>query len=131
MCVFDTILPVRKKVFDKWFYSSVPPIGKFLQVYVKGDGIVVVPLLLILLITGFISLKLMMIAFLVFFSIRQLGEMVYWIARQLASPTYRPYDFGFSNLNTKAVYILYQLFAIAGATIGVTAIIYILYFYSA
>jgi len=121
-------MPMRKKIIDKWFYSNVHPLLKLFQVFVKGDGLVILPLFLILLILGFFNTRLMVIAFLVFFSIRQLGEMMYWIIRQLSKPTYRPDDFGLTNLNTKAVYILYQLFAIVGATVGITLLIYVLLF---
>lgn len=113
---------------SRWFYSNVHPLVKFFQIYVKGDGLVILPLFAILLTIGYFNTRLFIVAMLVFITLRHIGEMMYWIARQFSEPDYRPDDFGFKNLNTKAIYILYQLFAIAGATISSTLLIYVLFF---
>lgn len=119
---------MKDKIINKWFYSNAPVLAKFLLVYVKGDALVIVPLLIALLFVGFFNIKLGIIALLVFVAIRQIGEMVYWIARQFSEKTYRPNDFGLTKLDTNAIYILYQLFAIVSASIAITLLIYVLFF---
>ncbi len=119
---------MKKEINNSWFYSNVHPFFKLLQVFIKGDSLVVIPVLFMLLFFGLINIRLMILAFLVFFTLRQVGEMMYWIMRQFSTPTYRPYDFGLIKLDNNAVYILYQLCSIAGATFGMTLIIYMLFF---
>jgi|SRR3989344_4970433 len=115
----------RKALLNQWFFSDVPKWVKFFQIYIKGDSLVVLPLLIILVLLGFIDARLMIIVFAVFFSLRQMGEMIYWIHRQFYNTGYRPYDFGFKNLSNKAIYVIYQLLSLSGATIGISLLIYV------
>lgn len=59
-------------------------------------------------------------------TIRFLGEMIYWFSHQFNIRKYRPYDFGFTNLDNHAIYILYQTFSVAGVVLGVGIIFFVL-----
>ena len=59
----------------------------------------------------------------VFTAVRHLGEMIYWFEHQFYERKYRPYDFGFKNLDNNAIYILYQTLAIMGTTIGIGIVV--------
>jgi|SRR3989344_53422 len=117
----------RKALLNQWFFSDVPAWVKFLQIYIKGDSLIVLPLLIFFLLLGFINLRWAIIVFAIFFSIRQIGEMVYWIHRQFFNTGYRPYDFGFTKLSNKAIYVIYQLLSLIGATLGISLLVYELF----
>jgi hypothetical protein len=69
-------------------------------------------------------LKFMVIMVGVYIAVRSLGEMIYWFSHQFYERKYRPFDFGFKNLDNHAIYIIYQTFAIVGMVIGIGIIIY-------
>lgn len=119
-----------KKLFtinNKWFFTELPPVFKLFSFFVRGDTLVLLPLLLIILFLGFISLKFMFVMIGVYIAVRNFGEMIYWFAHQFHERKYRPYDFGFKNLDNHAVYIIYQTMSIFGAVSGLGLILYILY----
>jgi hypothetical protein len=96
---------------------------KLMLVYIKGDMIVLLPLLVLILLTGFISLKFMTILLGSYIAIRQFGEMMYWFHHQFGSRQYRPHDFGFKHLDNHAMYILYQTLATAGLMFGIAIMV--------
>ncbi len=104
---------------NKLFYEPVHPLFRILQIYVKGDALVIGPFLIAIFLIGMLySWPLCAFIVSVFYAIRQLGEMVFWLFQQFHDHTYRPYDFGLSLLNTHSIYILYQVSACVQATIG-------------
>lgn len=118
-----------KKLFtqdNKWFFSNPHPLLRFLLIFVKGDAIVLLPLVITILLVGFISTKFMFLLIGIYISVRYLGEMIYWINQQFGPKTYRPYDFGFKNLNNEAIYIIYQTLAIGGIVFGAAIVSFVL-----
>lgn len=88
-----------------------------LLIFIKGDMLILLPLLIANATAGIWDRQLMIILFLCVGLIRALGEMFYWLLQQFGPRKYRPYDFGLKNLDNNAIYILYQLFAFAQAVI--------------
>lgn len=115
----------RKKITTDWFFSSPHPVIKPLGIYVKGDGLVLVPFLLLLGVLFFFSVRVGCLVTGLFFAIRGLGEMVYWLLQQFGPKTYRSMDFGLKHVNNEGIYILYQLIATVQATIGAAVALYI------
>ncbi len=114
-----------KKIFEidnKWFFKELPPIFKVFLFFVRGDLLVLLPFLIVIGIVGIFSVKFMLVMLGIYISIRYLGEMIYWFSHQFTERKYRPYDFGFRNLDNHAIYILYQTFAIVGTVIGISLI---------
>jgi len=124
------MLTKLKSISNDWFYSNPHPFLRLLTVYVKGDMLIILPLLFCIGLIGFFSLSFMLFVYGIFFSLRHFGEMIYWFSHQFWEKTYRPDDFGFVNLSNDAVYILYQLMSLASTVfwIAVTAGIYIFAF---
>ena len=118
----------RHKVTNNWFFSDVPSWAKFCQIYIKGDSLILLPFLIILIGLGFLNFKFMLISLTVFYTLRQMFEVIYWLLQQFSKRDYRPYDFGYKNLDNHAIYVIYQLRCFVGATIGVCALIYLLFF---
>ena len=119
---------MNSQVKNKWFFDDVPALLKITQIFIKGDSFVLLPFLVLLVFLGLMNRELAIIVFVVFFSLRQIGEMFYWLMQQFSNTGYRPYDFGFKNLNNKAIYVIYQLINLVGATVGVSLLVYILFF---
>ena len=86
--------------------------------------LVLLPLLLGTVLLSFLSLKWGLIAFGSLLTVRQSGELMYWLLQQFSDRKYRPYDFGFTELDNNAIYILYQTFAIAGIVCGILLTIF-------
>ena len=103
---------------NSWFYTEMPWWGKISLIYIRGDLFVLLPILLFICIIGFFSLKWMITVFGLLIVVRQSGELIYWLLQQFGDKKYRPYDFGFKNLDNNAIYILYQTFAIVGIVGG-------------
>ncbi len=108
-----------KKINKDWFFKEVPFFLRFIFIYVRGDMIILFPFLLIILIMAFFSWKLALILFLIYAAIRNFGEMIYWLLQQFGEKTYRPRDFGLTNLDNNAIYILYQTFSLAFCAISI------------
>jgi hypothetical protein len=118
-----------KKLFsidDKWFFKETCFCLKIFQIYVRGDLIILLPFLILIFLTGFVSLKIMFFLLLVYFILRQFGELIYWFLQQFSKRTHRPYDFGFKKLSNNAIYIIYQLISFCFLIIGVV-LFYIFY----
>jgi hypothetical protein len=113
---------------NKWFYTDLNAILKLFTFFVKGDLIVLLPFVILLMLLGFLSLKFMMIMLGVYYAVRNLGEMIYWLLQQFGPKTYRPYDYGFKNLDNNAIYIIYQTMAICATTIGVGVVVWAVMF---
>ncbi len=110
----------RRNIGNRWFFTDLPTWCKiFLFVFVKGDLLILLPVLFVILLVGFFSLKLMLILLGSYIAVRYLGEMMYWLLQQFGDRTYRPADFGLKNLDNHAIYVLYQTIAIAGTVIGI------------
>jgi len=117
---------VLKKILnidDKWFFTETNSFLRIFQIYVKGDLLILVPLLILIFLTGLISLKLMFFIFMIYFTLRQFGEMSYWFFQQFSKRTHRPYDFGFKKLGNNAIYIIYQLISFSWVVVGLTIIL--------
>ena len=115
-----------QNIDNKWFYSDNHTLIKLLSIFVKGDFLVLVPLLFLIILTSLISMRFMFILLGTYIAVRYLGEMIYWLLQQFGEKKYRPYDFGFKNLDNNAVYILYQTLSIAGIMLGVSLLVYFL-----
>lgn len=116
----------KDKVTTKWFFSEP---GKFLRlfhIYVKGDGIILIPIVLIIIAIGFISWKFMLLMVGIYLTVRGLGEMIYWLLQQFGDKSYRPGDGGYKKLDNNAIYIIYQLASMRNMVVGLGIIFYVL-----
>ena len=100
--------------------------GKVLLIYVRGDLFMLVPLLIATGIIGVFSVQYAVLTFGLLIVVRQSGELVYWLLQQFGDRKYRPSDFGFTNLDNSAIYILYQTFAIVGIVAGLLLVLSVL-----
>jgi hypothetical protein len=114
---------IKLKITSSWFFSNPPWYLRPLQIFVKGDALVLLPFTILILSTIPISYKITLILIGIFLAVRNLGEMIYWLLQQFGEKTYRPYDFGLKYLDNNAIYIIYQLLAIVWTTIGTALII--------
>ena len=115
---------MKNRITNQWFFSETNIFFKFLLIFVKGDLIFLLPLIVLIGLSYFLSLKTGLFFTGVYISVRFLGEIIYWMGQQFSDRKYRPYDFGFKNLDNHAAYILYQTFATSGVVVGL-AIIYL------
>lgn len=111
---------------SSWFFKEAPVPLRFLHIYIRGDAIVLLPFIGVLLLVGLFSLRWMALLFGIFSAFRSLGEMVYWIHQQFGNKSYRPYDFGFHKLDNHAVYILYQLISLVLLVVSTGFVVYLL-----
>ena len=119
-----------RHIGNESFYCELPGWCKACSVFIRGDLFVLVPLLILIGCIGFFSIRFMILIFGVYIAIRELGEMVYWLLQQFGDRKYRPYDWGFKNLDNNAVYILYQTAALAGTVVGIGIVLFtFLYLY--
>lgn len=112
-----------KDLTDNWFFSKPNIFLRIIHVYVKGDAVVILPLCLLIIITGIFSWQFMLIEIGIFLTLRGIGELFYWLLQQFGDQTYRPQT-PFKNLSNNAVYILYQLSGMFTAFAGVSLIIF-------
>lgn len=113
---------MRKLATNEWFFSAPNSLFRLLLIFVKGDSIALLPLVLLIALSYLISLKSGLFLSGAYIAIRYFGEMFYWIMQQFGDRKYRPNDFGFKNLDNNAIYILYQTSATCGALLGVALI---------
>lgn len=113
---------MKQKIDDSWFYSEPGLIGRICLVYVKGDGILLYPLVISIIIILFIDERMGLFMGATYWTLRALGEMIYWLLQQFGSKTYRPEDFGFSDLSNDAIYILYQTSSLVNMVMGIGAL---------
>lgn len=117
------------KVDNKWFFKELSGNYKnFLLTFVKGDLLILIPLLIAIISLGFFSLKLMLLVLGSYIAVRYFAEVLYWLLQQFGTHTYRPYDFGFNDLKNEGLYILYQTIAISWTILGLTIVFYALLF---
>src|SRR3989338_5662560 len=114
------------KITPSWFYTEVSIPFRFLQIYVSGDAIILIPFIIFILLTGIFSLKWMLVIFCLYLVFRFLGEMIYWLLQQFGDKKYRPYDFGFKSLDNNGVYILYQLSSLVWLVISCGMLLFLL-----
>lgn len=114
------------KISPSWFYTEASVLLKFLLIFVRGDMLVILPLLGVIAILGIFSIKWMTVAALLYVFFRFLGEMIYWLLQQFGPRKYRPYDMGLKNLDNNGIYIIYQLIYLAGLVITATTLVYFL-----
>jgi len=131
--IWELIISIWKKfvtIDDKWFFSGAGPIHRNTSFsFIKGDLLILFPLFLAILLLVIFSIKLMLVVFGSYISVRYLGEMIYWIVEQkkpAKDKTHRPYDFGLTNVNNHGIYILYQMIATAWIVFGSTIIFFAL-----
>ena len=110
---------------DKWFYSKPNLFLRQLHIYVKGDALVIIPIWIFILVTGFFSWKFMLLEIGVFLTLRGLGEMIYWLLQQFGEKEYRP-STSHKKLGNNAIYILYQLSGFRNAFIGIVLALFVL-----
>ncbi len=113
-------MKILPKMNNQYFYRELPAWCKVCSFFIRGDLIILLPFLLLILLIGLFSIRFMLVALGVYIAVRELGEMIYWLLQQFGNRKYRPYDFGFKNLDNNAIYILYQTFSIAGMVVGIT-----------
>lgn len=113
------------KVDDKWFYSEPGRLARTLGIYVKGDLISLLPVIIGILLSSIVSLKFMILMYGFYILFRGLGEMIYWLLQQFGPQTYRP-ESRFKNIGNNSVYIIYQTAALRDCMIGIAIVTYIL-----
>ncbi len=113
---------MKQKITNQWFFTETDPYLKLLLIFVKGDMIFLLPLVLLITLSYLVSLKLGLLLTGSYISVRFLGEIMYWMGQQFSERKYRPHDFGFKNLDNHAAYILYQTFATCGVLVGLAII---------
>ncbi|CAN5188060.1 hypothetical protein BH09PAT2_BH09PAT2_08980 [soil metagenome] len=109
-----------KDIDNSSFYCEVHPLAKAGSFFIRGDLIVLLPFLVLILCIGLFSIRFMLIVFGVYVAIRELGELIFWLLQQFGHKNYRPHDFGFKQIDNNAIYILYQTFAISGVVVGIS-----------
>lgn len=114
----------RLRLVDtRWFFSDIPFLIKVsTTIFVRGDAIVLAPLVAALILSFLVSLKFGLVMIGSFIVIRYFGEMIYWLLQQFYDRKYRPYDMGFKNLNNNAIYILYQTISLVWVMIGIAIV---------
>ena len=115
---------MKDRITNQWFFSDTNHFFKLLLIFVKGDILFLLPLVILIGLSYFLSIKIGLFFTGAYISVRFLGEIIYWMGQQFSDRKYRPYDFGFTNLDNHAVYILYQTSAICGVVVGL-GIIYL------
>lgn len=115
-----------RDITPSWFFTEAPLPLKLLQIYVRGDAIILLPFIIMLLFVGFFSLQWMGILFSLFFAFRFLGEMIFWLLQQFGDRKYRPFDYGFKNLDNNAIYVIYQLKALVGLVLSTGVVLILL-----
>lgn len=117
-------------ISNKWFFKETPWYVKaLLLVYINGDYIFLLPIVVGIIVCLFFSIKVGLILWGAYIFLRFLGEMIYWLLHQFSDRGYRPHDFGFKNLNNHALYILYQTFALLGMMVGIVVILLALFLF--
>jgi hypothetical protein len=116
------------QINNKWFFETPAAFMKYLMVYVNGDSVVIIPFLILVLLFGFFSIDFMLILIGLFVAVRCFGEMIFWMLQQFGARTYRPHDFGLTQLDNHAVYILYQLTNMVGVVLVAGLVIMIIYY---
>lgn len=126
MSAVEIIKKIRSGDFtDKWFYSRPNWLLRQLHIYIKGDALVIIPIWIFIVITGFFSWEFMLLEIGVFLSLRGSGEMIYWLLQQFGEKNYRP-STSHKKLGNDAVYILYQLSGFRNAFIGIVLTLFVL-----
>lgn len=114
---------------NEHFFKDCPSYAKMMGIYVWGDAFIFLPFHIIIFLFSLISLPFGLLLWSVFFSIRSLGEVLYWFLQQFGERSYRPHDFGFTKLDNHAIYIFYQTIMTVHATVAITAVIIIVKFW--
>lgn len=112
---------------QEWFDSDSNWLEKITGVFIKGDRIVLWPFLLLNIGVAIYDYKAGFILFLLFNFLRYIVEMIYWIVKQEGDRTYRPYDFGLTNLNNNSIYIIYQIGSLSIATLSLFLLYFVFY----
>ena len=94
---------------DATFYQNPLPWEKLFTIFVRGDRLVIYPVLLFSLILFFFNRQYAIVFILVFLSLRFFIEIIYWLFQQFTTGQYRPYDYGLNKLSNNSIYIIYQL----------------------
>ncbi len=118
------MLKKLKEVNNQSFFTEPNSLFKFLLIFIHGDIFILLPLVFFLAISVFINAKFGIAMIGVYITLRYLGEMIYWIHQQFGPKKYRPYDWGFKNLNNEAIYILYQTFSLTMCVVGAVLVFY-------
>lgn len=122
------IIKKLRTIDDNWFFTHTPPILRLFEIYIRGDILILSPFLILILIVGLFSVRFMFLVYAIFFTVRHFGEMIYWLLKQFSDKSYRPHDLGFENLSNEGIYVIYQLKALVKITVGISAIIFLLFF---
>lgn len=115
-CMKD-IFGAFRNISNLWFFDDSPWYLKIILIYIKGDTVVLLPFFVSIVVLSFWKLSWAALLFMIFITLRGVGEMVYWIHQQFGDRKYRPYDFGLKSLDNNAIYIIYQLIALMIATL--------------
>ncbi len=114
---------------SKEFFTDCPSYMKMIGIYVWGDAFIFLPFHILIFLFSLVSLRFGLLVWAVFFSIRSLGEIMYWFLQQFGERSYRPYDFGMKKLDNHAIYIFYQTIMTIHATVSITALIIFIKFW--
>lgn len=120
---------INKNIDDKWFFSKPGWYFRIFEIYVNGDIIAILPVIIAILIIGIFSWKFMILMSGIYLSFRGLGETIYWLLHQFIETGYRPKT-QYKKLSNKAVYILYQTAGLRNSVLGAGIVLFsILYLY--
>lgn len=117
-----------REIDNRWFFTELPWPLKIFSFFIKGDLLLLFPLLIVILTLGLFNIRFMLVMVGVYITVRSLGEMIYWFSHQFYERKYRPHDYGFKKLDNHAIYILYQTFSIWGVVTGVGLVLFCLFF---
>lgn len=110
---------MKSPISSRWFFSEPPAFFRIGLIFVKGDMLVLLPLVIVLIALTIWSASFGLYMIGAYTAVRFSGEMVYWIHQQFGDRSYRPFDFGLCGLDNNAIYIVYQLIALVGILGGV------------
>lgn len=113
-----------KKIDSEWFFKDLPWFCKCSLMYVRGDLLVLLPFLLLLFFTVFISFRFLGIALGTYFAVRNFGEMIFWLLQQFGDKKYRPFDYGLKKLDNNAIYVIYQTISTVWVVVGILVVFY-------
>lgn len=123
--LYNTLM--QNKLNTKWFFTEVHPLLKVLGIFVKGDALALAPYLVLTFVVLLLNLKLGLIMIAIYYGVRGLGEMIYWLLQQFGPKAYRPYDYGLTSVSNEGIYVIYQLTSTLQVILSITVSIYLLF----
>lgn len=117
-----------RKLRKKDFHSIITPLLFLIGAFVWEDALIISFFWIIggIILFFLNSWNFTLILLLLFIIIRKFIEVIYWLFQQFNNTGFRPYDFGFKNLNNNSIYIIYQMFSFCIVVLSLFLLIIIL-----